>query len=443
MIDTSLQTFISLGLSITPDAEVPVVKTAYDNLQKESSCLNKIDVNEMRILLDRLPSEQCTLPRLMIHEKCEMRNDFLPLVSDTLANAIPTQLIVGMNVLCKVVHSFTQRFFTIRSKKYRVEVSNILESLLKKIREKGFDAQCLTPIHTDLLCLIMVLGDSERALPLVSQKFTTAHAPAEFTESILAFFYYSGIVFSWNKKFEAAEKCFELVSFSPRLSQPSWIVVCALRKLMLIQLILHGRVPAGVKTVISSLTETRGTSDIGHMNVYSMLAEKYQKLQVSDFASIREGYKDVLSDDGNLGLVKIAELYMVRHLVIKMQSLYSVCTLDQMMRYAGVKVSKDEFQTTIRDAVLYLQSTGFNVSFVDEEQNIVKYEQVAFPSAFSSSVSVSEFEKRVSCILAKSRELEEKRKAIEENRKFQDTPEQVTSGGVMVDNDDSDDDDAM
>jgi len=411
---SAVKLFVECGANVGPQKTRAELNEFLPVLAELSQQLYGLRESDFKLLFKELPVE-CTLPRLIIHRKCDSK-EFLSAVADTLRSACPLHMTVGMDLLCEVVDKFTRIILeSPLSMKHR-EAIEILEGLLMKMNETGFDSQCLTPLHTDLLSLYMVVGEVQCALPIAHQTFRTAHNPLKNSASILAFFYYSGIVLTWNKEYEAAEKCFELVAFSPALAVPSWIVICAYRKLILVSLIVHGRVPPATALRFRSFTEMRGFPEEAHMQVYETLAMNYHELRLNGFRSARSNFEKYLKVDGNFGLVKVAEAHMMRHLVVKMQSLYTVCTLAQVFKLAGMDKPSAVDLDKIRSAVDSLHASGMDVSFKDAERTIIQYGGASKQYSFDTPESVTSLQTLVHHVLEESKVLEDKRESTMLNK---------------------------
>jgi len=355
----------------------------------------------------------------MSSSKDEFKEDFTFEFAETLKQAIPLHVFVGIDMFYDVVTWFCQRLLTcdalpseIKKKQWK-QATLMLEDVWQKLTDrKLIDDKCVTPFHTGLLSLYMRLCEIERAYSIASKKFTTVYNPKENSDSMLLFFYYSGTVFLWKKEYEAAENRFELVCFSPRLDKIYFVVVSALRKLILTSLILRGYISEEVSAIARSLSNSRDAQSLSpYIEKYIIFADAYKKLKLSVVLGWFDSHRQELKKDGNLGLSKMAVCHFYRHLVVKMQSLYSVCTIQQMLEFAGAADSPDKklLENEVHDAVSALQHSGVGVSFVDPESKIVIFEQVPFPPSFSSRESVTDFEQRVNSVLQLTRDLDVKR----------------------------------
>jgi len=408
----TLPQLIKIGNSFDAETEVPKLEVGLKLLQSFSTTVDSSRPLDIKNTLESLPANKCTISRLFIIHRCYLKDDFTFYIAETLKEAIPAHLIVGIDMLFDIVVWFYQRLLTYKNNPRTAcrQGAVVLEGILNKLVQGGFDPQILTPVHTGLLSLHMMAGDTKNAVPVASKKFTSAYAPSQYSETVLLFFYYSGIVFCWDKNYEAAENCFELVCFSPRLSVPSWIVVCALRKLILVSLILRGRMSEEVAAILRTYSNARDIEN-PHFEHYIMLADSYSHLKWSAFRGLRDSYRVNLKNDGNWGLVKVAELHMARHLILKMQSLYSVCTIKQIIDYAEVQ-GPNPLEKQLCDAVNSLNQSGMGVSFVEPSNpscRTIKFEENPFPPSFSSRDSITDFENRVNGVLEISKTLEVKR----------------------------------
>jgi len=286
-------------------------------------------------------------------------------------------------------------------------------------------------MNADLLSLYLKLGDRKNALAVARRKFTTAHNPAKFSGPVLLFFYYSGIAFSWDNDFEGAEKCFELVCFSPPLAIPSFITLCAYRKLVLVSLIVHGYVPAFTLERMRSFFDIRGMYEHTNIATYEELASEYCSLKIKAFQKLRFQKQSVLTRDGNLGLAKIAEAQMMRHLVTKMRSLYTVCSLEQIFQYAGVSEPTSMDYVKLCHVIDALHTSGMGVSFRDSERKIVEFSGEWAPTTFNTRESVKALEDHVRVVISKSKTLEEKRESTLAHRDAQ--PSASADAMTMVD----------
>jgi len=414
----AIKQIIEYGKAVNAYMTRPQLEEAFKILKDLTKTIGLgADEGVIASVVSAIPVE-CTLPRLVIHQKCEVTRATCSLVAETLSHAVPLHLLVGLDFLCDVVAKFTKFILQSVSIKCR-EAANVLQLLLKKMKECDFDKQCLTPLHTHLLSLYLNLGDCQNALAVARLKFTTAHNPVKYSGSVLLFFYYSSIAFCWNKEYESAEKCLELVCFSPPLTVPSWIVICAYRKLILVSLIVHGRVSASVRERVRPFLDVRGVYEQTNIGSYEELVDAYQNLKIRLFQKARTQKQALLSRDGNLGLAKVAEIQLMRHLVVKMQSIYTVCTLDQMLKYASVSEPMPADYEKLRNAVDSLQASGMGVSFKDTERTIVQFKDEWSPSTFTTPESVKNLEDRVRVVLASCHSLEEKRESALIHNSFQ------------------------
>jgi len=435
--------FISFAKKIGPYVPRPELESAFVSLK------NTI-VQDPRPLIKEIPAE-CTLPRLCLLARYGGKPECFEAIIETLMNASPVHLNVAMDLLCELLDDFTLMICkTAQPAKVRRHAAVILEIVLKKLEESGFDKECLTPVHTDLLCLYLTLAERGRAVPLIRQRFTTAHSPAKFSASALLFFYYSGIAFTWNNDYEAAEKCFELVCFSPPLEIPSWIVLCSFRKLLLTSLIVRGCVLPYVVRRMRSFLETRGGGEETHLGTYEALVDEYQEMRVLNYSKRIELECMVLRADGNLGLAKVAQARMLHHLVLKARTLYSACTLEQILQCGGLGGNKAH-EGDLREAIDELHASGAGVSFTNPERTMISFEDDSSCPEFSTADSVSRFEQRVRKVLDSSSKLEIKRQANEAAAAFRsehlsairDALYGSGGSGVSYGNLDDDDDDDM
>ena len=391
-------------------ASMGTLKSLNDDLKLRAREFKKVlfpgDVFD---LLRQLPARENTLARLYLHTCASAKNSQMMEIYDTLQFAVPNHLIAGMEVLCEVVANYAGYFTSSSvSSAQRGAIIAVLESVLEKMKGAGFDQKCLTPIHTNLLCLRMIEGDADGCLPLASRRFETAFAPNIYAQETLAFFYYAGIVHTWKQQYENAEKCFELVCLSPMLQIPSWITVCAFRKYMLTALIVHGDVPPAVPERLRFLTDTFRYNEAS-LAGYVELAQFYSKGNVLEFRRRMMELHITLRSDGNLGLAKRAEMCILQHLVKKMRSLYTSCTFGQILRRAHLKDIPENVDE-VRNAVdSLIAAKTVPISYLDAEHTMIKFEDD--PAGFSSQASIAKLESRVHHVLEYSDILEDKRQS--------------------------------
>jgi len=198
----------------------------------------------------------------------------------------------------------------------------------------------LTTIHPIFLRLCVKTRHFSAALPVLSTPITeinTTLSNLEYNDNLI-YHYAGGIVFGALKLWKQAEECFEICASAPA-QVPAAIQLEASKKLVLVQLILHGHTVPPPKYTNATLQRLLKASPYGNF------IKAYPK-RVSELHAVIQKDVDVYSAENNIGLITQAIERAPRWLIRKLTGTYLTLGLRDIGKEVGIS-SEDEVRKTI------------------------------------------------------------------------------------------------
>ncbi|KAF8267165.1 hypothetical protein EI94DRAFT_1582498 [Lactarius quietus] len=227
------------------------------------------------------------------------------------------------------------------------------------------DLSFLTPIHPIFVTTCVATGFFTAALPVlvvsISQISTTLCPDLRYQDHLI-YHYVGGIIFAALKRYAESAEFFELCASAPVAAPVGGTNVEAAKKLLLVQLILHGKALGLPKYTHPAVANLKGT-------VYTALARIYPNLEQVHSIATKEAAAFAVDD--NLGLLGLVVDRAPRWTIRRLTETYLTLSLPEIGRAAGME-NIDE----VRRVVLSMIEEGEidasidaddSVSFGDEE----------------------------------------------------------------------------
>ncbi|KAI0000680.1 hypothetical protein BJV74DRAFT_766655 [Russula compacta] len=233
----------------------------------------------------------------------------------------------------------------------------------------------LTTIHPIFITACATSGFFSAALPVLSvpiSQISTTLCPDLRYQDHLIYHYTGGIVLTALHQYAEAAEFFELCASAP-VREPCVFQVEAAKKLLLVQLILHGKTLPLPKYTHPTVANLKGTA-------YNTLARVYPNLD--QVHSIAQKERNAFVADDNYGLLRLVVERAPRWAIRKLTETYLTLSLREIGRAAGI-----EDVAEVRRIVLSMIETG------EIDASIDAYESVTFADDEPGAVSRAEIDR--------------------------------------------------
>ncbi|KAI0310282.1 hypothetical protein OF83DRAFT_1070772 [Amylostereum chailletii] len=191
------------------------------------------------------------------------------------------------------------------------------------------DLSYLTPIHPLLLTICLTTSHYTSALPLIEtpiSNISLALCPDLVYTDHLVYHYAGGVIAAALRRFELAAEMLEICASAP----PSAVQAEAMKKLVLVQLILHGKTLPLPKYTHAGVSRFGGPG-----SPYGALAKAYPT-SVKTMMSIVQKEQNVFAADQNVGLVKQALDRAPRWTLKQLTEIYLTLGLTEIGQAVGI-----------------------------------------------------------------------------------------------------------
>ncbi|KAI0253004.1 hypothetical protein BJV78DRAFT_1123777 [Lactifluus subvellereus] len=240
------------------------------------------------------------------------------------------------------------------------------------------DLSYLTPIHPIFVTACSATCFFTAALPVlevpISQISTTLYPDLRYQDH-LVYHYTGGIVFTALRRYADAAEFFELCASAPYAnlspSDPSIFQVEAAKKLLLVQLILHGKTLPLPKYTHPTVSNLKG-------GAYNTLARVYPNIEQVRVVATKE--QPAFAADDNVGLLRLVVERAPRWAIRKLTETYLTLSLPEIGRVAGIEDVEE-----VRRVVLSMIETGEidasidthgSVTFADDEPAVASKAEI-------------------------------------------------------------------
>jgi len=228
----------------------------------------------------------------------------------------------------------------------------------------------LTSLHADLCQLCLAAKCLKPALKYIDVEMTEIAKENGWFECrhFLAFYYYSGMIYTALKKFSRALFCFEQAVSCPA-SVVSHIMLEAYKKYKLIQLIMEGEslpLPKYTSHVVTRFVKALCTE-------YNELSQAFASKDPSKLNAVIQTHTNVFASDKNLGLVKQVAVSMQKRNIQKLTKTFMTLSLTDVASRTfleGPAEAELHLRRMIEDdeILAYIDQKSEMVSFYDDSE---------------------------------------------------------------------------
>lgn len=255
----------------------------------------------------------------------------------------------------------------------------------------------LTPAAPDFLLLALKAGLTHAALPMLTSPILSINPEATGADATdcMLYYYYGGLAFTVQKRWENAKRSLESALMVPALAT-SQIMVEAYKLYLLVGVIHHGRhwplpqhVSASVERSLTHLTSeysefAKACESGDHLRMHQVLEENSKFFQ-----------SEMLR-----GLVQQAQLSIVKRRIRELTRVYVTVSVNQLA--ATVGVSEVEVQSVLLTMVeegslnATITRVGGMVSFHDQESETVEAAEARISAMSALSQRIENLDEAVS-----------------------------------------------
>ncbi|GAA6012716.1 hypothetical protein JCM10207_005335 [Rhodosporidiobolus poonsookiae] len=268
---------------------------------------------------------------------------YLYLLNTRLAAANP-----DFNVLFQKAQTFAEQFDAREARKVYLLVLHFAESLvglshslnqpalaipsLKALVQRYPHAGYLTHLHPLFLNQVLVSGSYPSALEVLQQDITDVDKvfyPIKYQDHLL-YHYLGGTILALLGDYVRAADLLEIAVSAPGPSA-SLIQIDAYKKLVLVQLLAHGKVqplPKYTSQAVQQAVKVLGAA-------YNEYAAAFVSLDRAKVAQVKDKGKDTFEKDLNLGLILTCESSLRRRQILKLTDTYMTLPLGEIAAYVG------------------------------------------------------------------------------------------------------------
>ena len=237
--------------------------------------------------------------------------------------------------------------------------------------DKAQTAPCqLTSLHADLCQLCLAAKCLKPALKYIDVEMTGIAKENGWFECkhFLAYYYYSGMIYTALKKFSRALFCFEQAVSCPA-SVVSHIMLEAFKKYTLIQLMMEGEslpLPKYTSHVVTRFVKVLCTE-------YNELAQAFASKDPIKLNAVIQNHTNVFASDKNLGLVKQVAASMQKRNIQKLTKTFMTLSLSDVASRTyseGPDQAELHLRRMIEDneILAYIDQLSEMVSFYDDTE---------------------------------------------------------------------------
>ncbi|KAH9983462.1 hypothetical protein BJV77DRAFT_954278 [Russula vinacea] len=220
------------------------------------------------------------------------------------------------------------------------------------------DLSYLTTIHPIFVTTCAAAGFFSAALPVLAvpiSQISTTLCPDLRYQDHLTYHYTGGIALAALGRYAEAAEFFELCASAP-VADPSIFQVEAAKKLLLVQLILHGKTLPLPKYTHPTVANLKGTP-------YNTLVRAYPNLEQVHAIATKE--RSAFVADDNYGLLKLVVERAPRWAIRKLTDTYLTLSVPEIGRAAGI-----EDVAEVRRIVVSMIETGEIEASIDADGSV-------------------------------------------------------------------------